>query len=214
MTEGDAGVEVILPAAGLSRRMGGSNKLLMPFRGRPLVRHVAEQVIEAGAGAATVVTGCESTAVEAALAGLSLSCLFNPDFEAGQMSSVRLGVREVSGRAAGVMAALADMPYLTPHDYDAVVAAFFRRDARFIVVPYYAGARGNPIVIPARFSRDIVDGSLNAGCKRLVDSRPDDVWKPTVSSKAHVMDIDTPADYRRSVRKDSAAPQSGPSLAI
>ena len=33
---------VILLAAGLSRRMGAENKLLLPVNGRPMVRHVVD----------------------------------------------------------------------------------------------------------------------------------------------------------------------------
>ena len=37
--------EVILLAAGLSTRMGARNKMLLPVRGQPLIRHVAGRLI-------------------------------------------------------------------------------------------------------------------------------------------------------------------------
>ena len=120
-------LQVLLLAAGLSRRMGAKNKLLMDWKGQPLVRHVAEQLLAAGLGPVTVVTGFEAARVEAALAGLALSSCFNPDFEAGQMASVRNGCAAIAaGEAfAGVMVALADMPALTAEHYRALAAAFF-----------------------------------------------------------------------------------------
>ena len=58
----------IVLAAGLSRRMGRP-KLLLELRGKPVIRHVVEGVIEAGIRRVLVVTGPENEALARALAG-------------------------------------------------------------------------------------------------------------------------------------------------
>ena len=50
--------------------MGGPNKLLQDFRGKPLVRHAAEAALASGASQVISVTGHQEMQVRAALAGL------------------------------------------------------------------------------------------------------------------------------------------------
>ncbi len=38
-------IDIVLLGAGLSRRMGERNKLLLQFKGQPLIRHVAAQLV-------------------------------------------------------------------------------------------------------------------------------------------------------------------------
>lgn len=180
--------------------MGTVNKLLVPYEDTPMVAHVAEQLVQADIGPVTVITGFESDRVVDALTNLDVRFCFNPDYASGQMASVRAGCRARAGggpSSLGVMIALGDMPLLTAADYRAVAAAFLDRQGRKIVVPMVAGARGNPIVVPDRFVAEIADGALNAGCKRLVKSRPDDVETVSFSNPAFATDIDTVADYDR-----------------
>ncbi|HAP98950.1 MAG TPA: 4-diphosphocytidyl-2C-methyl-D-erythritol kinase, partial [Rhodospirillum rubrum] len=60
-------------AAGLSRRMGGVNKLLLDWRGKPLVAHAVDTVLAAGPAAVAVVIGHQGKAVRAALEGRAIA---------------------------------------------------------------------------------------------------------------------------------------------
>ncbi|MCE8548441.1 NTP transferase domain-containing protein [Ruegeria pomeroyi] len=53
-------VAAILLAAGLSRRMGARNKLLMSVAGEPMVRHLAQTYLSILTTPLTVVTGHDS----------------------------------------------------------------------------------------------------------------------------------------------------------
>ena len=166
--------------AGLSTRMGARNKMLLPVRGQPLIRHVAGRLIEADIGRVHAVTGFEAERIVDALRGLDLDIIFNADFATGQMSSVSAGLRAMPKSTTGVMIALGDMPHLTAADYRLVAGAFRADGGRHIVVPFFNGERGNPIVIPARFMSEITDGELNAGCRKLVARRPNDIFRVEV----------------------------------
>ncbi|MHB1104180.1 MAG: nucleotidyltransferase family protein [Devosia sp.] len=211
MSRESAQLDIILLAAGLSTRMGAENKMLLPFRGRPLVRRVAIRLLEADIGRIRVVTGFEANRVSAALAGLDLDIHFNPDFESGQMSSVRAGFRTLPEPTAGVMIALGDMPHLAAPDYRQVARAFLDDGGRQIAVPFFGEERGNPIVIPPRFVADVADGAINAGCRKLVRSRPDDILRVEVSRPAFIADIDTPDDFERATA-GTPADREGQSL--
>ncbi len=197
-------IDVLLLAAGLSTRMGDTNKLLLEFGGQPLVRHTAATLARSGFAGVTVVTGFQAKAIAAALDGLPVSMCFNPDFKRGQMHSVAHGLRAIAAaRAAtprGVMICLADMPYLEEADYRALAAAFLKHGATRIALPDYAGQRGNPVILPARLLGEASTGGLNPGCRHLIDSRPGEVDRIPVDNSAFVRDIDTPPDYDRALR--------------
>ena len=195
---------ILLLAAGKSLRMGRENKLLMPYGRKPMIRHIAQQLLKADMGEVTVVTGFEAEGLSKKLRGLKLNLCFNPDFEAGQMSSVKTGISHLPQSQlqspSGVMVVLADMPSLTWRDYRHLADAFFRHSPDKITIPYYDGKRGNPIIIPGYLLPEIRNGTLHAGCKNLIRNHPDKVHKLPVSSSAFIRDIDTPADYDQVTR--------------
>ena len=73
----------IILAAGRSTRMGGPNKLLAEIGGRPLVRIAVEEALASRAQPVIVVTGHQREQVEAALEGLKVQRVHNPDFAEG-----------------------------------------------------------------------------------------------------------------------------------
>ena len=75
--------------------MGGPNKLLAEIGGKPLVRIAAEQALASRAKPVIVVTGHQRERVEAALAGLPVRFVHNPDFADGPR---HLGARPASRR--------------------------------------------------------------------------------------------------------------------
>lgn len=207
-------IDVVLLAAGLSRRMGDENKLLLPFEGVPLVRHTAATILASGCRTLTAVIGHDAGAVRSALDGLKIDIVFNPDYEAGQMSSVTCGLDALSGKTgppeAGVMIALADMPYLQAQDYRSLAGLFAGRASRKIIVPQFLGQRGNPVILPQRLCADAARGGLRTGCRHLIDNRPADVHAAEMNNSAFVRDIDTAADYGRAVAfQRPAAPCCG-----
>ena len=85
-------IAAIVLAAGRSTRMGGPNKLLAEIGGKPLVRIAAEQALASRARPVIVVTGHQRDKVEAALAGLDVRFVHNPNFAEGLSTSVKAGL--------------------------------------------------------------------------------------------------------------------------
>src|SRR5262249_31152595 len=76
-------IAAVILAAGRSTRMEGTNKLLAEIGGRPLVRIAAEEALASRARPVIVVTGHQRDKVEAALKGLNVQAVHNPDFAEG-----------------------------------------------------------------------------------------------------------------------------------
>ena len=138
-------------AAGRSTRMGGPNKLTAEIGGRPLVRIAAEQALASQARPVIVVTGHQRERVEAALAGLDVTFVHNPDYADGMSTSVKAGIAAVPADADGAIVCLGDMPQVDAKLIDRLLAAFDPEKGALVVVPTMDGKRGNPVVWSRRF---------------------------------------------------------------
>lgn len=90
MLSGGIGCAVL--AAGRSERLGRPKQLVL-LRRTPLVRRIAQVVLEGDFAACALITGCQAPAVEQAVQGLALQVLPNPDWEEGIASSIRVAAR-------------------------------------------------------------------------------------------------------------------------
>jgi molybdenum cofactor cytidylyltransferase len=84
-------IGAVVLAAGLSSRMG-TNKLLKPVAGKPMLRHAVEAALASAAGPVVVVVGNDKTKIADALAGLPVEICDNPDFSTGLSASLKCGL--------------------------------------------------------------------------------------------------------------------------
>lgn len=183
----------IVLAAGLSRRMGDANKLLASLGGRPVVRHAVEAALAAGLDPVVVVTGHQSEQVLAALEGLPIRAVRNPDAHMGISTSIAAGVRAV-GPVEALAILLGDMPWVAPTDIVSLVAAFAPEKHHSICVPVAAGRRGNPVLWGARYFEELSRLEGDAGARALLDRYPDEVCAVPVEGTGVLRDVDVPAD--------------------
>jgi len=188
----NARVAAVVLAAGRSTRMGGPNKMLAELGGKPLVRMVAEQALASTASPVIVVTGHQAEDVEAALSGLNVTFVRNPDFASGLASSVKTGIGAVPTDAAGALVCLGDMPLIDAHLIDKLIGAFSPERGSLIVVPTCDGRRGNPVLWSRRFFGELMGLSGDIGGRHLVDHHSEAVVEVPVDGDGAFLDIDTP----------------------
>jgi len=195
------GITALLLAAGLSRRFGAANKLLVDIGGEPMVRRVAAALCASKARRVVAVLGHEADRVGVALSGLPLETVINPNFIDGRVSSVRAGVAAVTDDALGFMMCLADQPLLGHTDYNRLIDAFADRPDR-VLVPFLAGKRGNPVVIPIVLRDAILAGG--GGCRTFIDAHPELVRPLDVSNQGYRNDFDTQEAFAANAGRGSA----------
>ncbi|MBT0956596.1 nucleotidyltransferase family protein [Alphaproteobacteria bacterium KMM 3653] len=186
---------VLLLAAGLSRRMGAQNKLLLPIGGMPMIRHMVETYSALSPRALLVVTGHDATAIEAALKGTQATCIHNPDYAKGQASSVAAGLR-AAGPATGLLIGLGDQPLLTIDDLRSLLWAHSRADPARISIPKQGEQRGNPILVPGILRPRLLADPAAPGCKKFTRSNPEHVQFHALPALGFYADVDTPEAYR------------------
>lgn len=168
----------------------GLSKVLRPVEGAPMVARVVDALVEGGVDEVVVVTGHQGAEVQAALTGRGCRCVLNPDFAAGMSTSVRAGIAALTA-ADGALVALGDMPWVTPADVAALVAAFARTGG--IVAPAHGGRRGNPVLWPAHFFAALAELDGDAGAKALLEAHAAEVVRVPCGPGV-LRDADTAAD--------------------
>jgi molybdenum cofactor cytidylyltransferase len=185
-------IAAILLAAGRSTRMGGPNKLLAEIGGKPLVRIAAEQALASRARPVIVVTGHQRDKVEAALQGLDVRTVHNPNFAEGLSTSVKTGLAAVPETADGAIVCLADMPQVTATLIDKLVAAFDPERGALVAIPTIDGKRGNPVVWARRFFPELMGLDGDVGARHLIGRYPEAVAEVPLTDTAALVDVDTP----------------------
>jgi molybdenum cofactor cytidylyltransferase len=196
-------IAAIVLAAGLSRRMGASNKLLLPLGGTPMVVHA----LACFAGAVeeiVVVTGHEREAVAAAVksaaaergADLPARCVHNSDYERGMGTSIARGA-EALREADAIFVHLGDVPAVDASTVRALTGAFADASRPAILFPVHDDRRGHPVLFDAAFHPQLTALTGDTGAKPIVRSHPNAVATVPVTDPGIHRDVDTEAAYQQ-----------------
>jgi molybdenum cofactor cytidylyltransferase len=186
-------VAAVVLAAGLARRMG-RQKLLLPLRGKPVVRWSVDALMP-HVDDVLVVTGQAAAEVQAALAGLAVRFVHNAHPEWGQGSSIAVGVAALAPTTDAVLIALGDQPGL-PADVVPALLHAFRGGGAAIVTPLYRGIQGTPVVFGAEVFPELRKLAGDLGARTVVRASPERVREVRFDVPMPA-DIDTPEDYAR-----------------
>jgi molybdenum cofactor cytidylyltransferase len=193
-------VSAVIPAAGMSTRMG-QNKLLMSFKGKSLIAHAVDTLLASEVDEVVVVLGHEAEKVMEKLEGKQVKFVKNPNYREGLSTSVRAGVTAVSPMALAIMIYLADQPLLEARDVDRLIRAFAqaRQLNKSIVVPFFHGQRGNPVILDTSYRDAILDVVGDVGCKRVIRRNPDRVFVVEMEADHVVRDVDRIEEFEKLV---------------
>jgi molybdenum cofactor cytidylyltransferase len=188
-------IEGILLAAGESRRMGYPKPLLRIGEDTFISR--SARSILAMVPRLIVVLGAHAERIRPAIpAHPGIVTVENPHFEAGQLSSLKVGLGAVSHDCEGVLVHLADHPLVKPSTFENVVAGFARGRGA-IVIARCSGKRGHPVIFGKSVFRELLEAPENEGARAVVIRDPDRVIYVDVEDPGVSLDLDTPADVEK-----------------
>lgn len=188
-------IAAVVLAAGLSRRMGAQNKLLMPWpAGGTVLTATLSQVLASGAAPVILVTGHEREEVERASFNLPLTRIHAGDFAVGLSASLRVGIAGVPAACAGALICLGDMPFVPATVLRAMMAAFAPDAGRSIIRPIFGGQAGNPILWGRAHFAALSAQTGDKGGRDILATSPD-VHLLEVDSAGILDDLDTPAQF-------------------
>lgn len=194
-------ITAIVLAAGLSRRMGNENKLLLPFGASTILSTTLANILSAKIGETLVIVGHEAQNVQAALTtwrDLKVALLTNKHYEKGMTTSIQTGVAAADAESVGYMICLSDMPFITPSEYAFLKGAFLnilKSDPQAIVQPMFKGKRGNPTIFSSFYKKHILELMDTEGCKPIVQAHAAHVYLVEMPTDSVLRDIDTKEIY-------------------
>ena len=180
-------------ASGFSERFGSGNKLLVPFRNKPLARYTLELAVsfDFSGGVFFIASDDDVAALAADLPAVKVIKNHSP--EKGLRESVRLGVEAVAA-AAYYLFFPCDMPFL---DKNTVQRILDERRQGCIVEPCYCGRPANPCLFSAFFRDELL--SLKEGeTPRLIKARyRESLRSVEISDPLILADIDDEETFRK-----------------
>ena len=195
------GTVAVLPAAGASRRMGRP-KLLLPFKGSPLITGVVKALREGGVERIVLVTAPDDEDLRGWALREGLEAAVNPDPGRGMLSSIREGIAALGGavelarRGATLLVSPADLPNLQTGTVSELLRRM-RESGAPIAEPVFDGKRGHPLAIAPRLIPEIETLDLNVGLRQLRDRYEAELLEVPVEDSGAVQDVDTPEEYER-----------------
>lgn len=190
-------IAALVLAAGQSRRMGPSNKLLSELEGKALLLHAVDAALASRADPVVVVTGHESARVRMALAERPVAIVHNPDYAEGLSTSLRAGLAALPEGIDAALVCLGDMPRLTPQALDRLIDAYAPEEGRAIVLPTVQGKRGNPVLWDRRFFDEMARLAGDVGARHLIGEHAALVAEVPFDDAAALLDVDTPDALRQ-----------------
>ena len=188
----------IVPAAGLSSRMGRP-KPLLDIGGEPLLARVVKALLAGGAGGVIVVAPPNDRAESAEIARCADEAgavVAIPSHQKGDMrGTIEIGLAraEMLGTPSAILLSPCDTPDIGPELVRCVIEVGCS-NAGSIVVPRSRSGRGHPAYLPWELARSIRDLRPGLGVNSLLDHPRYSIVE--VDWHEPLGDIDTPEDYR------------------
>lgn len=216
----DAGIGIVLLAAGESRRMTVSSqtltrsqtstaaeglpstkpptpKALLPWLGRPLIQYQLEQIAATGAAHVVAVTGFHAKRLAPYLQSFSnVRVVENPDPARGRASSIALGLSALPNTLSAICIVNVDQPCAA-----ATLAQLFAAIAtagKLIAIPRYRGKRGHPPVFANALRHELLHvREETQGLKAVTHAHRAETVYVDLDDPGIGWNLNTPADYRR-----------------
>ena len=184
----------IILAAGESKRMG-TNKLMLTFRGQPMINHVIDHARQQAIETVLVVLGAFRDEMLPLLDAKQVSHCYNSEFKQGMLSSVQCGFQHLPAGMDAVILFLGDQPMMPPEVASLLLAAY-DQSRKGIVVPVYRDKRGHPVVIDLKYRQVIAKLNPDEGLHALLRLYESDVLEINMDRPEILRDIDDAYDYK------------------
>jgi len=192
-------VSGIILASGLSKRMG-TDKLLLPVGGIPIIERVLTAASESGLG--EVILVCSTEAVASIGKRYPVKIVRNNTPQLGQSCSIRLGVESADPLTEGYMFIAGDQPFINAEVINRLLESFSPEE-HTAVVPLYNGTRGNPVIFAAAMGEKLKGLLGDTGGRVLLKEEEGIIVTVDIEDEKAGMDIDTQEEYNTVISQEA-----------
>lgn len=181
----------IILASGFSRRMK-KDKLLLEIGGEKVIERVIKACVESTLDNIILVYRKEE--VKEIGEKYSVKTIYNENAHLGQSESLKLGTKE-AGDTEAYMFLVGDQPFLTKELINKLIKEY-QTTKSSIIVPYFNGNRGMPMIMSSKFREDLLEVQGDKGGRDIVNANYQEVRKVHLEEFMEGKDIDTPEDLK------------------
>jgi len=185
-------ISAVVMASGMSERMK-TDKLHLLINEKYLYEHILETIRQYPFF--EVITAAKDDDILAKANSLGFRAVRNEKYFVGRSESIKAALM-VSRPTDGFMFFVADQPFVSMNTIDKLCREFSKNPSH-IIVPYYNGTKGNPVIFPSDFKAQLMKLEGDQGGKNIIQSNLDKMIRVDISSDLENIDIDTPEDYER-----------------
>ena len=206
-------IAALILAAGSSSRMGaGRHKLLLPLGDRPVLAHTIEATLASQARPIVVVLGHQIAQVRDQISPYldhpDVFSIENTDYLQGMSTSLRAGIQALIDREStagpsahslvGVLIVLGDQPLMTARILDTLIASKHTTGKR-ILIPFYNGERGNPVLFDASLFPELLEITGDGGARSVIERHRSEMARIELGASMASYDVDTWDAYQEVV---------------
>jgi molybdenum cofactor cytidylyltransferase len=191
----------VILSAGASSRMGRP-KALLPYREETFLEHLIQVTRHPRIGVTRVVLGAVAEEIRK-IAKLDFSMVVvNPNWEQGQLSSIREGIRSLEGiETEGIVLCPVDHPLVSARLVGDLIGQFYL-NRKSIVLPTYNGRRGHPVIFASALYGELLAAPADKGARAVVWAHSADVLEVPTDEEGVVLNLNDPDMLRRSIGTD------------
>lgn len=159
-------ISCILLAAGLSQRFG-SPKALAQIHHQPAILHIQQTLLKSSCNEIIIVLGAAMEMIQPyVLNHKRIRIVYNKDYNFGQTSSIKAGIKAVDNAALGLMFWPVDCPLINASSVDTLIECFLK-ESPAILIPTYQDKRGHPPLFHKKLKEEILNLPLDKGLNSL-----------------------------------------------
>ena len=184
----------ILLSAGLSSRFG-SPKALAKLNEGTVIEHLQKRILSAGVFEIVIVLGANAQEIKPyLLKHEQIKIVYNKDYNLGQTSSFKAGLKEISPGAAGFMLWPVDYPLIKTETADQL-RSYFLKNKPEILIPAFNGQRGHPPVFHARLKDEFLKLADSVGINTVAHARSNNVVELPVDDEFILRSFNTREEF-------------------
>jgi len=201
----------ILLAAGEGKRMG-SLKPLLSINSTTFLECIIKK-LKIVCEETIVVLGYQSSTIMKKVDLSGVKVAFNREYSKGQLSSLQVGLKEISKDTEGIIMALVDQPLVKEDTFKKLKNKFLEYE-KSIIIPTFGGKKGHPTIFSNFFFKELMNAPLDTGARYVIKNYPQYVITVPVKDRGIIININTPEIYNKFIKKSPLKREFNPDSAI
>lgn len=190
-------ISAILLAAGQSTRIKNENKLVKIFKKKPLINHILGSLIKSKVDRIIIVIGYQNKNIKKiTLKSKKIYFTFNSKYKTGIASSIKCGLKKITGKNKGFLIVQADMPLIKASIINKIYNSILKKN-NLVHILKYKKKIGNPIGFDISTINKLKKIKGDFGAKYLVKRLKNRTSYIKVKSKKIFKDLDKIGDFKK-----------------